>query len=239
MLETGTTIDWAGALLWLVGIAGGAFLISWVLTDLLQVRRAAYVGALAALTGGLTAGYVAWSGAGAGFWVDGWAWGLLAAALAGTFLALMVSRVPGARSTRRTGAIASVWEGLVYGSAEGLLLSVLPVVVTWQMLAALGWTGGWRGAAGAAAVAASAVVIAVHHLGYREYRGRRIVSPIIACTVLSIAYLLTASPIAAIGGHIVLHLAMLRRGMELPPHAGPGPAHTAEEREARVMEMAS
>jgi hypothetical protein len=24
--------------------------------------------------------------------------------------------------------------------------------------------------------------------------------------------------VAAIGGHIVLHLAMLRRGMELPPH---------------------
>ena len=236
MLETGTTIDWGGALLWLGGIAGGAFLISWVLTDLLRVRRVAYVAALALVTGGLTAGYVAWSGSGAGFWVDGWAWGLLGAVLAGTLLALMVSRVPGAREARQAGAAASLWEGLVYGSAEGLLLSVLPVVATWQLLLVLGWTSGWRGVA---AVAASAMVIAVHHLGYREYRGRRIVSPIIACTVLSIASLLTASPIAAMGGHIVLHLAMLRRGMELPPHAGPGPAQPAEEKEARVMEMAT
>ena len=44
-------------------------------------------------------------------------------------------------------------------------------------------------------------------------------SPVVGCTILSVAYLLTAKPFAAIGGHIILHLAMLRRGMEeLPPH---------------------
>jgi hypothetical protein len=43
---------------------------------------------------------------------------------------------------------------------------------------------------------------------------------------LSLAYLATASPIAAIGGHIIIHLAMLRRGIELPPHARPGPVGT-------------
>ncbi|HEX6206721.1 MAG TPA: hypothetical protein VF058_00005, partial [Actinomycetota bacterium] len=107
-------------------------------------------------------------------------------------------------------------EGVVYGSAEGLLLSVLPVVVTWQLLGALDWGDAWRGLA---ALAASVVVIVAHHLGYPEYRGRGIVSPVIGCTALSVAYLATGSPIAAIGGHIVLHLAMQLRGMELPPHA--------------------
>lgn len=224
MFEASTSIGWGGALLWLAGIAGGAFVISWVLSDLLRVRRAPYVGALALLTGGLIAGYLMWSGSGADFWLEGWPWGMLAAALAGAFLAVLISRVELARPAARLDGPTSLWEGLVYGSAEGLLLSVLPVLAAWQAFAALGWTDGWRGiVAGAGAIGASIAVIVVHHLGYPQYRGRAIVSPVIGCTVLSIAYLVTASPIAAMGGHIALHLAMLRRGMELPPHAGPGP----------------
>jgi hypothetical protein len=223
MFEPGTTIEWSGALLWLLAIAGGSFLISWVLTDLLKVRRLPYVGALAVLSAGLIAGYLSWSEAGAAFWTERWPWGLLAAALTGAFLAAMVSRIPGAHGMSRPGPGASVWEGVIYGSAEGLLLSVLPVVATWQAFAALGWTEGWLGVvAGAAALVASVAVIVVHHLGYREYRGPAIRSPVIACTILSLGYLLTANPIAAMGGHVVLHLAMMRRGMELPPHAGDG-----------------
>lgn len=52
------------------------------LTDLLKVRRTAYVGLLALLTGGLTYGYLAWSQTDVvGFLRYHWAWGLLAAAL--------------------------------------------------------------------------------------------------------------------------------------------------------------
>lgn len=236
------TMEWGVALVWLAGIAGGAFLISWVLTDVLQVRRGPYVAALSLLTGGLTAGYVVGTGAWADFWVESWPWGILGAAAAGGFLAVMVRRIPGPHGAHRPGGTVSAWEGVVYGSAEGLLLSVLPVVVTWQMLSALGWGAGWRGAlAGTAAVAASVVVIVVHHLGYREYRGRAIRSPIVGCTVLSVAYLLTASPIAAMGGHVVLHLAMLRRGMELPPHelAGPADGAVARSRSERTPAGAS
>jgi len=216
-------IDWVDALAWLAGIAAGAFLVSWILTDILHLRRAPYVGALAALTVGLTAGFVDWSGLGADFWSHHWPWGLLGAAIAGAFLAAMVSRIPAPRiGELRPGA--SGWEGVVYGTTEGLLLSVLPVAATWGAFSALGWTEGWAGAVTAAsALAASVVVIVVHHLGYRGYRGRAIRSPLVGCAVLSLAYLATGSPIAAIGGHIVLHLAMLRRGIELPPHAPSGP----------------
>jgi hypothetical protein len=230
MLEPKTTIEWGGALLWLLGIAAAAFLVSWVLTELLHLRRTLYVGALAVVTAGLTAGYVAWSGAGAAFWVTRWPWGLLGAVLAGALLARLVSRLPAAQPTRDIGGAASIWEGVVYGAAEGLLLSVLPVVVTWQLFAALDWTDGWLAvAAGAIALAASVAVIVVHHLGYREYRGPAMRSPVLGCTILSVAYLLTANPLAAIGGHIILHLAMLRRRMELPPHARSGPVDIAGE----------
>jgi hypothetical protein len=69
---------------------------------------------------------------------------------------------------------------VVYGTAEGLLLSVLPVV-TWQLLAALDWTDGWLAvAAGATALAASVAVIVAYHLGYREYRGPAMRSSVVA-----------------------------------------------------------
>ncbi len=171
MFQPQTTIAWGGALLWLLGIAAAAFLVSWGLTDRLHLRRTPYVGALAALTAALTAGYLAWSGAGAALWTARWAWGLLG-----------------------------------------------------ELFGALGWTSGWHAVvAAAAALAASAGVIVVHHLGYREFRGPAMRSPLVGCMPLSLAYLATASPIAAIGGHIIIHLAMLRRGIELPPHAPSGP----------------
>lgn len=224
MFQPQTTIAWGGALLWLLGIAVAAFLVSWVLTDRLHLRRTPYVGALVALTAGLTGGYVAWSGAGAALWTTRWAWGLFGAGVVGAVLARLVSRLPAAHAPAGVSGVAAAWEGVVYGTAEGLLLSVLPVVVTWQLFAALGWTSGWHAVVAAvAALAASAGVIVVHHLGYREFRGPAMRSPLVGCMPLSLAYLATASPIAAIGGHIIIHLAMLRRGIELPPHARPGP----------------
>ncbi|HEX6206995.1 MAG TPA: hypothetical protein VF058_01420 [Actinomycetota bacterium] len=215
MIEAGTPVAWGEGLVWLGGVIAAGFLISWALTDLLRMHRALYVGLLTLLAWGLTIGYVLRTGSGVTFWVERWPWGLLGALVAGAFLAMMVSRRPAEREADRMGPGDALWEGVVYGSAEGLLLSVLPVLITWQLLGALGWGDAWRGLA---ALAASVVVIVAHHLGYPEYRGRTIVSPVIGCAVLSIAYLATGSPIAAIGGHIVLHLAMRLRGMELPPH---------------------
>ncbi len=40
---------------------------------------------------------------------------------------------------------------------------------------------------------------------------------LIGCVPLSLSYLLTGSPIAAMGAHMVLHYVGMRRGMELPP----------------------
>jgi hypothetical protein len=63
------------------------------------------------------------------------------------------------------------------------------------------WTGGgWRVLAAAAALLSCALVIAVHHLGYRGFRVREMVFQVVGCLVLSLAFLLTTSPIAAVGG---------------------------------------
>ena len=56
-----TAISWLGALGWLAAIAAAGFLVAWVLTTLLGMRRTPYIAALALLTSGLTFGYLAWS----------------------------------------------------------------------------------------------------------------------------------------------------------------------------------
>lgn len=227
MPTAATSISWLGALGWLTAIAAASFLVTWVLTSRLGVPRTPYIGALTLLTGGLTWGYLAWSDTSlASFATNRWGWGLVGAAVAGALLARLSRHQPrGPRSQgwRLTATLA--WEGVVYGSAEGLLLSVLPVLVTWQAFAAHGWTSGIGGplVAGIVAMGASLAVIVIHHLGYRGFHDHAALAPVmVGCGLLSLAYLLTASPLAAVGGHIVLHTALNLRGTEMPPYATGG-----------------
>jgi hypothetical protein len=91
--------------------------------------------------------------------------------------------------------------------------------MTWQSLSALGWTHSWIGVvcSGTLALIASVLVIMVHHLGYREFRGPAVVGAAITCGILSVAYLLTMNPLAAVGGHIIAHSGVILRARELPP----------------------
>jgi hypothetical protein len=216
MLQLNGNTDLTGNLLWFVAVATIAFLVSWFLTERMGFGRTSYVGALAVVTGAVTAGYLFWSGLGVEFWTNDWTWGLVGAGLTATFLTLLLSRmiVPSASHPKSVGLAQVVWDAVVYGAAEGLLLSVLPVVIVWQ--AAMGQNVGAIGS-GALALAASLVVIVVHHLGYADFRGKKMRQALIGCVPLSLAYLLTGSPIAAMVAHMVLHYVAIRRGMELPP----------------------
>jgi hypothetical protein len=88
----------------------------------------------------------------------------------------------------------------------------------------LGWTKSWYGRAGTGVLAliASLVVAAAYHLGYPEFRNSSLVAPIIGNGVMSLASLLTMSPVAAIGSHVAMHIAAILHGAEttlqLPPH---------------------
>jgi hypothetical protein len=213
-------VSWTAGLLWLAATAITGFLVSWILSDLRPTKRVFYIPVLALVTGTLTAGYLLWSEAGGSFWSNRWGYGIVGAVLAGGLLTALLSRRPiphGQPSAITAGTLG--WDGLVYGAVEGLLLSVLPVVITWQMLSSNGWDGGWRSAAaGAVAIVASVVVIVIHHLGYPDFRGAKMGQAVLGCGILSIAYLLTASVIAPIVAHALLHVVIVRMGMELPPH---------------------
>jgi len=221
MFAAPSGLDWRLSVLWLAGIVLAAFAVAWLVTDRGGVKRMPYIGVLALATGGLASGWLVWSGVGGAFWTERWGWGIVAAVLSGAVLWALVHRVPLPVTTApQMNARDLLWQAGVYGAVEGFLLSVLPVAVAWQAFSAAGWTDGWHALPAAlAALAASAVLIAVHHLGYHGYRGRRLVMPVIACSLLSLVYLLTVSPIAAMGGHAILHVALLRRGIEMPPES--------------------
>jgi hypothetical protein len=219
------SFGWTSALLALGLIALVAFLVSWVVTDRLEVQRPAYVAILAAVAVGLAAGYVAWSGTS---WhdlvVDGWLAGLsigVAAAVLVTPAVRKMPRHPHAHDAGFAGKLG--WEAVVYGLAEALLLAMLPVLAAWQAFADLGWTdGAWsKIVAGALAVLASVAVTLVHHLGYAQFRRRdartMLRGALVVCGSQGLAFLLAGNVLAPIVAHVLLHTELLLRGVELPP----------------------
>lgn len=230
-------IPWVGSLWWLVALAVVSFLVSWVAANRMRIPRTPYIGVLTVVTAAMSVGYVAWTGVGVGeLLTAGWVWGLIAAPLSAALLIIGMTRLPVVqRLTGRRLAVALLWEAVVYGAAEGVLLSALPVLMTWQMVHSLGWSG----AGGAIArwtlpLLASAAVIVVHHLGYWEYRNRLLVPITVGCDLLSLGYLVTASPIAPTLGHILGHASSLLHGAELPPHPHKAPAAAPAGQSART-----
>jgi hypothetical protein len=226
------TFTWQQALAAFSVVALVAFLVSWVSTDLLGVSRSTYVAILTVTTFVLGAGYLAWSGTSVGdLSTSAIGWGVAAGLVAAVITFPLVRRLP--RSPRAHGARAAevmVWEDLVYGTAEALLLATLPVLAAWQGAVAAGWTGGDAGnvASGVLAIIGAVAVVLVHHLGYEEFRARearqRLYGALGTCGLQALAFLVTGSVIAPIVAHVVLHAQLSIRGVELPPaHAGVAP----------------
>jgi hypothetical protein len=243
-----TTLDTVAAL---AVVALAAFLVTWVVTDLLHVRRAPYIAILAGTVAVLSGGYLVWSGTsvadllGSNPW-----WGAVAGLAAAAIVLPLVRRLPGgprARGGRFAGLL--VWEAAVYGTAEGLLLATLPVLIVWQRADASGAAGlarslGW----GALALAAGVFVTLVHHLGYAAFRQpgarRMLIGALVMCGVQGLAFLLTGAVIAPVIAHIALHTQLLIRGIEMPPteeeertHGYDGAA--AEGSASRPLELAT
>lgn len=217
MLDASSDISWARAVLTLALLVGGGFVVSWVTTDVLKIGRRGYIAVLAGMTGALAVATVWLTDVPARDFVGHhWAQGLLGAGVTGAILGFGIRKTPA--TFPRTGhelREAEAWEGVVYGISEGLLLSALPAFVAWQATADAGWstTGAW-----AVALAASAVMIAVHHFGYWDYRGPTVLEVIAGCLILTVGYLATGSILAPVGGHIIMHIAGVTKGVELPPH---------------------
>ena len=118
---------------------------------------------------------------------------------------------------------ALLWLGLIYGLADAVLLSVLPVLVIYGSRGSelrRGFT--YRLHWGAAALVGSLVVTALYHLGFAEFRGVALMQPLIGNAIVTASYLLTGSPLAPTIAHVIMHGGAVLHGpdttVQLPPH---------------------
>jgi hypothetical protein len=209
---------------WLLFLTGAAFGVAWLSGTRLHIRKPWYIALLASMTAVFAVGYVAWLGVGIRHALTArWGWGLLTATIVGALLIGPAAHQPIDRPLRgRQRSLALVWEGLVYGVAEGVLLSALPPFMAWQLVQALGWNGAFGAfARWGLPVLAAATVIVIHHLGYWNCRNRILVPITLALSVLTASFLLTGSWLAPALAHVVLHTTLVVRGSEMPPQDRP------------------
>ena len=231
MPDIEASLAWQEILLAFAVLALAAFLVTWLVTDVLQIRRAAYIPILFLTVAALSAAFLGWSGMPTADVLSNPWRGALAGVLAAAIVLPLVRKLP-RRPHVHGGHLAEslAWEGVVYGVAEGILLATLPVLVIWQA------TGdGHRVAWGALAILASLVVVFVHHLGYPEFRvptGRtKLMGALVTCGIQALAFLLTGSIWAPVVAHILLHGELIMRGVGLPPATVDSRLHRAGLRE--------
>ncbi len=154
-----------------------------------------------------------------------WWWGIVAGVLVSIFVVRNVRSQPAGRSAAGAQLAADLtWAGLIYGLTDALFLNVMPVAAIWAGTAQYGWaqTGWGRLGVGVLALIASLLVALAYHLGYPEFRDKNIKLPLIGNTIITLAFLLSGSPLGSIISHTVMHIAAVLHGPEttsqLPPH---------------------
>lgn len=221
-----TQATWRGHLLWSLAAAALGWALSAIFAGMLHLARPLFLVPYVVVSAIFLVGYLRWGGfAWRSHLAQNWGWGVLAAFVVGAFVVFSVLQQPPTPMPQGADLLFNLlWLGLVYGLVDGLLLSVMPVVAVWQAGKLLGWTATWPGqiATGLGALLASLLVTATYHLGYPEFQGVTILLPMLGVGLMSIAYLLSRSPLAPVLSHITMHVAAVLFGLytavQLPPH---------------------
>ena len=212
---------------WLVGGAAGSFLVPFLVADQLGLQRDLYYAVYVAAVVGL---FVAWARDTrqplremlARRWRLAVGLGVVFAAIS----AFIAVRAEG--GTTHPGGIEFVaalgWRGVVYGAADGLLLSAFPILLVFAALrdSRLRRRAGGLVAVGAIAMVASLAMTAVYHAGYSDFRSDKLRKPVTGDLVWSVPTLATLNPIGAPMAHIGLHAGAVVHNYDtdlfLPPH---------------------
>jgi hypothetical protein len=212
--------------IWIVGTGIIGFAVAAVFAGKLRLRRNAFLLAYVPISAALLCVFLIRNE------VDilrvvsrNWIWGIVGAVVAGAIsVKNVLSQRPYPRKNGGGFLVDILWPGFTYGLIDGLILSVLPILAVKEALATYGWTEGWLGLIGVSAIAlvASVFVTVAYHLGYPEFRGKRVFWAVLGNGVFSLAYLITLNPLAAVIPHIAMHITAVVHGREttiqLPPH---------------------
>jgi hypothetical protein len=217
---------WYVYLGWVAAAGLLGFTLSSVFAGMLHLPRSLYLIPYIGMAGLFFYAYIRWSGTSIGEVIRrNWVWGLVGAVLLILFTVKNILSQPASpRSEGFTLIFDLLWSGVAYGLTDALLLTVLPVLATWQAFAQLHWTENLPGKvfAGVVAILASLLVTASYHLGYPEYRGAGLFGPVIGNTAMTLGYLVTGNPLAAVVSHVSMHVAAVLHGsasvIQLPPH---------------------
>jgi hypothetical protein len=214
-------------LAWLVGGMAVAFAVPFVVADQLGLQRDLYYAVYVAAVTGLFVGWARDTGQSlralfARRWRLALALGLLFAA-ASVLIAIRAEDGSGHPDGIEFAA-ALVWRGVVYGAADGLLLSAFPILIVFAALrdTRLRRRTGGLIAVGAIAMVASLAMTAVYHAGYSDFRSDKLRKPVTGDLVWSVPTLATLNPVGAPIAHVGLHVSAVTHNYEtdlfLPPH---------------------
>jgi hypothetical protein len=114
------------------------------------------------------------------------------------------------------------WRGLVYGLIDGLLLTVLPWIVTWRAFRVEEKPFAMKIVYGLLAWIFIIITTTTYHLGYSDFRSKKVIQANIGNTIMSVPTLLSANPVATPITHAALHISAVIHSPEtelfLPPH---------------------
>jgi len=154
-----------------------------------------------------------------------WGWGLLGAVIAGALVVKNVFSQPSSERQKGVALLSDIlWSGFAYGLIDALLLSVLPILAVKLAITNTNLSDSWSGKILfiVLGLIASFFATTVYHLGYPEFRSKKVILANIGNGLLSLAYLLTLNPLAAILPHVAMHIAAVMHGpkttIQVPPH---------------------
>ena len=214
-------------LAWLLGGMAVAFLAPFLVADRLDVQRDLYLVVYVAAVAGLFLGWAHDTGQSVHEMVTRhWR---LAVGLGVLFAAIGAAIAVGAEDgSSHPGGIkfiaALLWRGIVYGAADGLLLSAFPIVLVFAALkdSRLRRRAGGLIAVGTIAMVASLAMTAVYHAGYGDFRSAKLRKPVAGDLVWSVPTLATLNPVGAPIAHVGVHVSAIVHNYDtdlfLPPH---------------------
>jgi hypothetical protein len=218
-----------GHLIWIVWGALIGFASSFIFGDLLTLPLDLYYLVYFAIIISFFTLYIKRTGLDLRHWLSrNWMWGILLGLIFG---GVMVQNVLSRPETETLSgfylAWAISWRGLIYGAIDGLLLTSFPWTVTWRAFDVPKKGFGKKTAFAFLAWVFILVTTTSYHLGYSDFRSKKIIQANIGNTIMSVPTLVSANPVASAITHSVLHIAAIIHSPEtelfLPPHRRSGP----------------
>ncbi len=214
---------------WLASGLALAFAVPFVFTDLLTIDRDLYYAVYVTAVFGFFALWLARTAESPrAVLLRNWRWGVaLGLVFAGVMAAVAFGESASSHPAGWSFGGAILWRGVVYGAADGVLLSVFPILAVFAAFATRPLAERSPRAVagiGALALAASLLFTAVYHLGYADFRGEKVRKPLAGDVIWSVPTLVTLSPLGAPIAHVGLHVAAVVHAYDtdtfLPPHSG-------------------